>query len=506
MRVSSCFLVIFRLSVKEDRPVGTRRPKKDTNEVKDPSSVTEKRSPAEPSPTTTSSASSSVNNNVNKHLNAATARQDTSNRSKSAKTETVKNANEPSDRRGRTGSTSSDSLDNVRRSSPVTKERKAKSSQENRVKSMPETSVSQANTVRKPPDGKKMEAKATELKETKITEDRISPSSAAVTEAVVDGPCSARFEGSNKKENRETKGKLKKKSKAAARKEEKEQKQLLRVKGNTKQQLQRQQQIEREEETTLSDGSASDDSSEKSLPEVKIQKPVSENKRSRAEKEPVSKAATHEPQENGKAKNRKNHNTTNAKKQATETQPTATRPKILEVASGKSKTATNDSPDEVRGFGATSPHAIAAAVISLSLEKSMQTCGRENNFDEQEGSKKKAYTKNVAALTPTLSDSTPPMSPTNLSGSSRSSSYSSIVSSDGSPASEQNRLANGKSGKAKVKATSSVPLAGRSSQSPFSLGNGDSQTIGVFPLFCVQCVAAILLQFIFSVFSYLILA
>ena len=120
--------------------------------------------------------------------------------------------------------------------------------------------------------------------------------------------------------------------------------------------------------------------------------------------------------------------------------------------------------------GATSPHAIAAAVMSLALGKNVQAPSKENSFDEHELSKRKAYTK-TSSLCTNLSDSPPPTSPTQLSGSSRSSSYSSIVSSDSSNGTEQVKQSGRKGNKLRVKTTKSLPVEGGTSPTWTSAGN-----------------------------------
>lgn len=114
---------------------------------------------------------------------------------------------------------------------------------------------------------------------------------------------------------------------------------------------------------------------------------------------------------------------------------------------------------ESRDLGPTSPHAIAAAVMSQ-LEKSLQTSSNDNSYEEDEG-KKRAFTK-MTGSSNHLTDSPPPISPTNLSGSSRSSSYSSIVSDGSSSGSDQGKGSIAKALKQRLKPSRSMPLGDQS--------------------------------------------
>ena len=109
---------------------------------------------------------------------------------------------------------------------------------------------------------------------------------------------------------------------------------------------------------------------------------------------------------------------------------------------------------------ATSPHAIAAAVMSLALGKNMQGSSKQNSFDEQDLSKCKAYTKSSALSSTLSSDSSSPAPSSLSSGSSRSSSYSSMVSSESSSGGEQVKAAGAKGSSVRVKGTKSIPLDG----------------------------------------------
>lgn len=113
---------------------------------------------------------------------------------------------------------------------------------------------------------------------------------------------------------------------------------------------------------------------------------------------------------------------------------------------------------ESRDLGPNSPHAIAAAVMSH-LEKSLQTSIRDNSYEEGEG-RKKAFSK----ISNRYTDSPPLVSPTNLSGSSRSSSHSSIVSSDSSSSgSDQGKGSLAKALKHRLKPSRSMPLGDQGS-------------------------------------------
>lgn len=378
---------------------------------------------------------------------------------------------------------------------------KSRCTAESRVKSSSDTT---GNTTRKITEPKKNEQRT--LEESRKTEEKNKSFPEGINDEIISVVIPNKCESAPKrdsKESKEPKGKQKRKTKAIGKKEEKDKKvkakETTTVKG-------------KDEEGGLSDDSGSDGSSDKSTPEVRIQQPSKETNRTRQSgslptdtqhvhlrehqqqqqqhgsvAKPVSHTAASAElgdtcKERGKA--RKTHATADngkSKKGEAQTVNGAPRPKNLEVpakgqnsgqvSKSQSSASSPDSlkPSEFRHPGATSPHAIAAAVMSLALGKNMQASSKENNFDEQELNKRKAYTK-TSALSPALSDSPPPTSPTMLSGSSRSSSYSSIVSSDSSNGVEQVKPPMVKGNKTRVKSTKSAPLEGGAGPSWSSAG------------------------------------
>ena len=375
---------------------------------------------------------------------------------------------------------------------------KSRCTAESRIKSSTDTT---GNTARKMTEPKKNEQRV--LEESRKTEEKNKSFPEGINDEIISVVIPNKCESAPKrdsKEFKEPKGKQKRKTKAIGKREEKDKK--VKVKETTAVKS-------KDEEGGLSDDSGSDGSSDKSTPEVRIQQPSKESNRTRqpgnvptdtqhghlrehqqqhgSAAKPVSHTAASVEsgdtcKERGKV--RKTHATAeNAKSKKGEAQTVngAARPKNLEVpakgqnsgqvSKSQSSASSPDSlkPSEFRHPGATSPHAIAAAVMSLALGKNMQTSSKENNFDEQELNKRKAYTK-TSALSPALSDSPPPTSPTMLSGSSRSSSYSSIVSSDSSNSVEQVKPPVVKGSKTRVKSTKSAPLEGGAGPSWSSAG------------------------------------
>ena len=367
---------------------------------------------------------------------------------------------------------------------------KSRCTTESRVKSNTDTT---GNNTRKINEPKKNEQRA--LEESRKTEEKNKSFPEGINDEIISVVIPNKCESVPKrdlKESKEPKGKQKRKTKAIGKREEKDKKVKAKettvVKG-------------KDEEGGLSDDSGSDGSSDKSTPDVRIQQPSKETNRTRhlgnvpTDTHVHLREHQHQQQQHGSAaksvshtaasaesgdaykergKARKTHTTAeNAKSKKGEVQTVngAARPKSLEVpakgqnigqvSKSQSSTSSPDSlkPSEFHHPGATSPHAIAAAVMSLALGKNMQASSKENNFDEQELNKRKAYTK-TSTLSPALSDSPPPTSPTMLSGSSRSSSYSSIVSSDSSNGVEQVKPSVVKGNKTRVKSTKSVPLEG----------------------------------------------
>ena len=381
---------------------------------------------------------------------------------------------------------------------------KSRCTAESRVKSSSDTT---GNTTRKITEPKKNEQRA--LEENRKTEEKNKSFPEGINDEIISVVIPNKCESAPKrdsKESKEPKGKQKRKTKAIGKREEKDKKvkakEITAVKG-------------KDEEGGLSDDSGSDGSSDKSTPEVRIQQPSKETNKTRQPSNLSTDAHVHlrehhqqqqqQQQQHGNAakpvshaaassesvdtckdrgKPRKTYATADnvkSKKSEAQTVNGAPRPKNLEVPAkgqnsgqaGKSQSSASSpdslKPSEFRHPGATSPHAIAAAVMSLALGKNMQTSSKENNFDEQELNKRKAYTK-TSALSPALSDSPPPTSPTMLSGSSRSSSYSSIVSSDSSNGVEQVKPPLVKGNKNRIKGTKSAPLEGVAGPSWSSAG------------------------------------
>ena len=243
----------------------------------------------------------------------------------------------------------------------------------------------------------------------------------------------------SKKESKD-KSKVKKKTKAN-RREDKEREKRGKDKNSSKQ-------LDRVE----SEDSGSDSSSEKNVPEVKFQQLSKSDKKPRRSSLPSlisnSKLSnvneTQDPQI--KSKNRKNPS--DGKKTKADVQP----PKSKNPENANKKGSAANLVADTRS---ESTHSIATAV-SLALEKSLQTACKENNYDELERSMKKKTFQKTSNLSPHLRDSPPPISPTSLSGSSRSSSYSSIVSSDSASSTPDHTK--GKGGKARVISSRSLPL------------------------------------------------
>lgn len=345
------------------------------------------------------------------------------------------------------------------------KENKPKGTVDNRGKGSAETV---ANATRKVVEPRKSEQRVCE--ENRKTEDKGKSIPEGLNDEIISVVIPNKCESAPKRDLKESKGKQKRKTKLVSKKEGKDKK--VKVKENTAAKG-------KDDEGALSDDSCSDGSSDKSVPEVKIQQPSKDNKL-RNGNPPTDTQLKEQPQNNAKQSNhtgesaqdtsrdrvkgRKNQVTPEnaSSKGKKETQPATgtARPKLLEVQ-GKSQCNAHSSKSQSNPCSPdspTSPHAIAAAVVSA-LNKNMQASSKENSFDEQEPNKRKAYTKS-STLSPALSDSPPPISPTLLSGSSRSSSYSSIVSSDGSNGMEQLKTSMMKGNKARVKTTKSLSLEG----------------------------------------------
>lgn len=154
---------------------------------------------------------------------------------------------------------------------------------------------------------------------------------------------------------------------------------------------------------------------------------------------------------NDKTRSRKNQVSPSESKGKKHDHQSTSKPKLDLTAKNKDRIAALQA--ESRDLGPNSPHAIAAAVMSH-LEKSLQTSTKDNSYEEGEG-RRKPFNK----ISNRLADSPPLVSPTNLSGSSRSSSHSSIVSSDSSSSGcDQGRGSLAKSLKQRLKPSRSMPL------------------------------------------------
>ena len=496
------FCLVCRVLVREEPTVGQKRirrePQRD-NSSRETTPVTPDRPSSCDTVTTSLTNNLPTNNNI-KNVTANTTRQDNNGtRNRNARTEmtlkTLSSAVESTE----PGAARSSSLAGESKTCSGGKDSHSKSrcTAESRVKSSIDTS---GNTTRKITEPKKNEQRAHEESRKIDEKNRSFPE--GINDEIISVVIPNKFEMTPKrdtKESKEPKGKQKRKTKAMGKREEKDKK--VKVKETTAVKG-------KDEEGGLSDDSGSDGSSDKSTPEVRIQQPSKETSRTRqpsnlptdtqhghlreqqqhgSAAKPVSHVAASvesvdTSKERGKA--RKTHaapDNAKSKKAEAQTVNGAARPKSLEVSAkgqisgqvGKSQSSANSpdslKPSEFRHPGATSPHAIAAAVMSLALGKNMQASSKENNFDEQELNKRKAYTK-TSALSPALSDSPPPTSPTMLSGSSRSSSYSSIVSSDSSNGVEQVKPPVVKGNKTRVKTTKSAPLEGGAGPSWSSAG------------------------------------
>ena len=496
MKKTSCLCLTCRVPVREEPIVGQKRirrePQRDSSS-RETTPVTPDRPSSSDTVTTSLTNNLPTNNNI-KNVTANTTRQDNNGtRNRNARSEMTVKALSSTAESTEPGAAKPSSHPSESKTCSGGKGNQSKSSctAESRVKSSMDTT---GNNTRKITEPKKNEQRA--LEESRKTEEKNKSFPEGINHEIISVVIPNKCESAPKrdsKESKEPKGKQKRKTKAIGKREEKDKKvkakETTAVKG-------------KDEDGGLSDDSGSDGSSDKSTPEVRIQQPSKETNRTRQpgnvptdthvhlrehqqqqqqQHGSAAKPASHTAvsaesgdayKERGKA--RKTHATAeNAKSKKGEVQAIngAARPKSLEVpakgqnsgqvSKSQSSASSPDSlkPNEFRHAGATSPHAIAAAVMSLALGKNMQTSSKENNFDEQELNKKKAYTK-TSALSPALSDSPPPTSPTMLSGSSRSSSYSSIVSSDSSNGVEQVKPLAVKGNKPRVKSTKSVPLEG----------------------------------------------
>ena len=464
--------------MREEPTVGQKRSKREQRDSRETTPVTPDRPSSSDSTASSLANNLPTNNNIKTTAANATRQETNATRNRNARTELLVksqlNTVENTDSRG--ARSTSPPLDS--KTFTGVKDSKSKSTTAGR-----NMTYLVGNTNRKVTESKKNEQRVVE--ESKRAEEKSRAYPENVNDEIISVVIPNKYESLPKKDwkdSKEPKGKQKRKSKAVSKKEEKDKK--LKTKENATAKS-------KDDEGAMSDDSCSDGSSDKSVPEVRIQQPSKETNRARhgslpteaqlmqykdqqSGSKPVNHAATVETVDTGKDRGKSRKNGTEnvgGKTKKGEAQSASGRPKTLDVPAKNqnnghaSKSQSNpNSPDsgktsEMRHPGPTSPHAIAAAVMSLALGKNMQASGKENNFDEQELNKRKAYNK-ASALSTTLSDSPPPTSPTLLSGSSRSSSYSSIVSSDSSNGVEQVKPAGTKGNKSRVMGTKSVPLEG----------------------------------------------
>lgn len=460
--------------MREEPIVGQKRSKRETRDSRETTPVTSDRPSSSDSPTASLANNLHTNNNI-KTTAANTTRQEANGtRSRNTRTEMPV----------KTQLNTADNTDpRVARSTSPPLESKAcagvKDSKSKSTTTVRNVTDTLGNTNRKMAEPKKNEQRVGEESKRAEEKNKSYPENFndEIISVVVPNKCDSPPK-KDWKDSKELKGKQKRKSKAVSKKEEKDKKSKTKESTAAK---------SKDEDGAMSDDSCSDGSSDKSVPEVRIQQPTKETNRTRQGSLPTdaqlisgtkhaSQTSAAETVDTGKDRGKSRRNVTEnvggkSKKGEAQSASGAGRPKTLDVPAKNqnighaSKNQSNaNSPDggktsETRHPGPTSPHAIAAAVMSLALGKNMQASSKENNYDEQELNKKKAYTKS-SALSTSLSDSPPPTSPTLLSGSSRSSSYSSIVSSDSSNGVEQVKPAGMKGNKSRVKGTKSVPLDG----------------------------------------------
>ena len=481
----------IRVPVREDPTVGQKRSKRDARDSRETTPVSSDRPSGNDSTTTNLASNLPTNNNI-KTTTASAARQEANGtRNRNARTEmpfktqlhTVENA----DSRG------------TRSTIPPLENKTFAGVKDSKLKNT--TAVRNVTDVAGSTNRKVAEPKKTEqrvLEEGRKVEEKNRSCPEIFNDEIISVVIPDKCESAPKKDckdYKEPKGKQKRKSKVINKKEEKDKKLKTKESSVVK---------SKDDDGAGSDDSCSDGSSDKSVPEVRIQQPSKEVNRTRQGSLPTDvqllsfreqqnsikptshSAAAADSADAGRDRGKSRKNATEniggkTKKGDAQVTSSAGRPKTLDVPqknqnnNGKNQSNVNSPSDggktsEMRHPGPTSPHAIAAAVMSLALGKNMQASSKENNFDEQEQSKGKAYTKSPA-LSNTLSDSPPPTSPTLLSGSSRSSSYSSIVSSDSSNGMEQAKPSGTKGNKPRVKSAKTVPLDGGGVPSWSGAGN-----------------------------------
>ncbi|XP_031564277.1 transmembrane protein 131-like [Actinia tenebrosa] len=282
------------------------------------------------------------------------------------------------------------------------------------------------------------------------------------------------FVDSCKREFKDVKSKSKKKAKALNKREDKDSRSRIKERGGFRQ--------SGEDEGGCSDDSGSEPMLDKMTLDVRMDQ-LNENRQQRRGSFPndSSNSTPREPvirsnsTQDNKSRARKNQvsltgNNVTYKGKKNDNQAGG-KSKALDLAF-KSKDRITALQMESHDLGPTSPHAIAAAVMSQ-LEKSLQTSSNDNSYEEDEG-KKRAFTKMIGS-TNHLTDSPPSISPTNLSGSSRSSSYSSIVSDGSSSGSDQGKGSIAQALKQRLKPLRSMPLG---DQSHLYDGGRQAQPVG----------------------------
>lgn len=416
--------------MKDDRLVATKRSKKDAKDSKD-TTQTERPTTGDQVATNPAPTALPINNNVSKNSSSSSTRppESVGNRTRTNSRLTQPSIDSSNDKRVESSDT--------RKFPPVQEEKRLrKNSCENRERNSDLSSSASVGRRTSDTVVKKLEFKLTEAAGSVVAEEKCKLSNLNELEVEIISKSDL-----GKKESRE-KGKAKKKTKAS-RREEREREKRSKDKNSSKQQ-----------DRVESEDSGSDSSSEKYIQEVKNQQLARSEKKSRRSSLPslisnsnkLSNVSVGETQDSiSKPKNRKNQS--EGKKAKSDTQPS--KAKNPESISKKGSQAS-----VVADTRAESAHSIATAV-SLALEKSLQTACKENTYDEPESSIKKKVFPKGSNLSPRLRDSPPPVSPTSLSGSSRSSSYSSIVSSDSASSTPDHTKGKGKP---RVISSKSLPL------------------------------------------------
>ena len=482
--------------MREEPTGGQKRSKREARDSRETTPVTSDRPSGNDSTTTGLANNLPTNNNIKTTATSAARQETNGTRNRNARSEmplkTQLSTVENTDSRG------------ARSTSPTLENKTFAGVKDNKLKNTTagrNVSDVTGSTNRRVAEPKKTDQRV--LEESRRVEEKNRSCPEILNDEIISVVIPNKYESAPKrdlKDPKEPKGKQKRKSKAISKKDEKDKK--LKTKESTVVKS-------KDDEGAASDDSCSDGSSDKSVPEVRIQQPSREVNRTRQgslptdvqllsfrEQQSSIKPASHSTavaaaaaaadsvdtgRDRGKSRKNTTENGGKSKKGEAQVASSVGRPKTLDVPqknqnnNGKNQSNVNSpggggKTSEMRHPGPTSPHAIAAAVMSLALGKNMQASSKENNFDEQELSKGKAYTKSPA-LSNTLSDSPPPTSPTLLSGSSRSSSYSSIVSSDSSNGVEQAKPSGTKPNKSRVKGAKSASVDGGGVPSWSGAGN-----------------------------------